>query len=212
MSDEDHDPDPDDALADGIGIAQPTLPFALTLPALGLTAAIALPLHPEGYSFAQLLAWVFQRSPFEALIMLLGFGAPFCFGAIVLLIAGLGPRVSTGFGQRALVLNLAMMHAQLLLFAGMLLSRGEGVMPLALVGFALVSGGWFLLERARSTTENVDAGATLRAMVRWGATMIVAICGWIRLQMLIGVQLGWAIEVILATCVMMTVMLVRRRG
>jgi hypothetical protein len=49
-------------------------------------------------------------------------------------------------------------------------------------------------------------------MVRWGATMIVAICGWIRLQMLIGVRLGWAIEVMLAAGVMMTVLLVRRRA
>jgi hypothetical protein len=212
MPDEDHDPDSDDALADGVVPAPPTLPFVLTLPALALTAAIALPLHPDGYSFAQLLYAVFQRSPFEALIMLLGFGAPFCFGAIVLLLAGLGSRVTTDFGLRALVFNLGMLHAQLLLFAGMLVSRGEGMMPLALLGFAVVSGGWFIVQRARADDGTVDLGATQRDMVRWGATMIVAICGWVRLQMLIGVRLGWAIEVMLAACVAMTVLLVRRRA
>jgi hypothetical protein len=217
MADEDHDPkdpddafDPDDVLAEGM--AKATLPFALTLPALGLVAAIALPLHPDGYSFAQLLYVVLQHSLFEGLIMLLGLGAPFCFGAIVLLVAGLGPRVSADLGLRALVVNLSLMHAQLLLVAGTLWSRGEGVMPLAFFGFALVSAGFFIVERARAEASNADAAATQRFLVRWGATMIVAICGWIRLQMLIGVRLGWAIEVMLAAGVMMTVLLVRRRA
>jgi hypothetical protein len=214
MADEDHDSDPDDvldpddALAEGMATA--TLPFALTLPALGLVAAIALPLHPDGYSFVQLLYVVAQHSLFQALIMLLGYGAPFCFGAIVLILAGLGPRVPADVGLRALVLNLSLLHAQLLLVAAMLWSRGEGVMPLAFLGFALVSGGYLIVQRARASATDADAAATQRALVRWGATMIVAICGWIRLQMLIGVKLGWAIEVMLAAGVMMTVLLMRR--
>jgi hypothetical protein len=214
MSDEDHDPDPDDVLAEGIAAAPP-LPFSLTLPALALLAAIALPLHPDGHSFAQILYVVLQRSLLDGLIMLLGFGAPFCFGAIVLLLAGLGPRVPVDVGLRALIVNLSLLHAQLLLVAGMLWSRGEGVMLLAFLGFALVSGGYFILQHARATASDTSPAASQRAMlrwaVRWGATMIVAICGWIRLQMLIGVRLGWAIEVMLAAGVMMTVLLVRRR-
>jgi hypothetical protein len=217
MSDEDHDPDPHDALdddevlAEGMSATAATLPFTLTLPALGLIAAIALPLHPDGYSFAQLLYFVLQRSLLDGLVMLLGLGAPFCFGAIVLVLAGLGPRVPAEVGLRALVANLSLMHAQLLLVAGSLWSRGEGVMPLAFLGFALVSGGYLIVQRARAGETNEDAATTQRALVRWGATMIVAICGWIRLQMLIGVRLGWAIEVMLAAGVMITVMLVRRR-
>jgi hypothetical protein len=215
MADQDHDPDPDDVLAEGI-TAAPTLPFLLTLPALGLLAAIVLPLHPDGYSFAQMLYVVLQRSLLDGLIMLLGLGAPFCFGAIVLLLAGLGPRAPTAVGVRALFFNLNLLHAQLVLVAGTLWSRGEGVMPLAFLGFALVSGGYLIVQHARSTAGDADPAARERAMlrwgVRWGATMIVAICGWIRLQMLIGVQLGWAIEVMLASGVMMTVMLVRHRA
>jgi hypothetical protein len=215
MADEDHDPDPDDVLAEGISAA-PTLPFLLTLPALGMLVAIVLPLHPDGYSFAQLLYVVVQRSLLDGLIMLLGLGAPFCFGAIVLVVAGLGPRVPTATGVRALFFNLNLLHAQLVLVAGTLWSRGEGVMPLAFLGFALVSGGYLIVHHARTTASDADPAATERAMlrwgVRWGATMIVAICGWIRLQMLIGVQLGWAIEVLLASGVMMTVMLVRHRA
>lgn len=211
MTDEDHDPDPDDVLAQGIA-ASPALPFGLTLPALGLLAAIVLPLHPDGYSFAQMLIVVLQRSLLEGLIMLLGFGAPFCFGAIVLLLAGLGPRVPAALGVRALIVNLSLLHAQLVLVAGMLWSRGEGVMLLAFLGFSLVSAGYLILQHARATAGDADPAASQRALVRWGATMIVAICGWIRLQMLIGVQLGWAVEVLLASGVMMTVMLVRRRA
>jgi hypothetical protein len=211
MTDEDHDPDPDDVLADGIA-ATPTLPFSLTLPALALLVAIVLPLHPDGYSFAQLLYVVFQHGFLDGLIMLLGFGAPFCFGAIVLVLAGLGPRVPADLGVRALIFNLSLMHAQLLLVAGTLWSRGEGVMPLAFFAFALVSGGYLVVQHARATAGDADAAATQRALIRWGATMIVAICGWIRLQMLIGVQLGWAIEVMLAAGVMITVLLVRRRA
>lgn len=210
MPDEDHDPDPDDVLAQGLAAA-PTLPVSLTLPALGLLAAIVLPLHPDGYSFAQLLYVALQHGLIDAIVMLLGFGAPFCFGAIVLVLAGLGPRVRTDLGVRALIVNLSLLHAQLVLVAGMLWSRGEGVMPLAFLGFALVSGGYLIVQHARASASDVDQAATQRALVRWGATMIVAICGWIRLQMLIGVQLGWAIEVMLAAGVMMTVILVRRR-
>ena len=47
--------------------------------------------------------------------------------------------------------------------------------------------------------------------MRWGATVIVAICGWMRLQLLIDLRFGWAIEVMLGACVMMAVLLMRRR-
>jgi hypothetical protein len=210
-ADEDHDPDADEVLAEGLAAA-PTLPVLLTLPALGLLAAIVLPVHPDGYSFAQLLVVVLQRSLLDGLILLLGFGAPFCFGAIVLLLAGIGPRVPADVGVRALIFNLSLLHAQLLLVAWTLWSRGEGVMPLAFLGFALVSGGYLVVQHARASAGDANPAVFQRELVRWGATMIVAICGWLRLQMLIGVHFGWAIEVMLAASVMMTVMLVRRRA
>lgn len=204
----------EDELADAVSRPKLTLPTALMAPALLLTAAIAAPLHPDGYSFAQILYVAFLRSPFEALITLLGLGSPFCFGAIVLALAGLGPRVLPQTGARALVVNLSFMHAQLLLVAGFLVSQGLGVMPLALLGFAVVSGGYFILHHARSAAgAEADAavvGPPLRWLVRWGATVVVAICGWMRLQLIAGVRFGWAIELMLAACVVMTVLLMRR--
>ncbi|PRQ04455.1 hypothetical protein [Enhygromyxa salina] len=222
---DDHDGEPtEDALEDELADATrppATLPIALTLPALVLTAAIALPLHPDGFSFAQLLYVAFLRSPLEGLIMLIGFGSPFCFGAIVLALAGLGDQVHPRLAERLLVANLSLLHAQLLLVGFMLWSRGQGMMPLALLGFAAVSGGYFILHHAREaaaaggiddTAQFVRSGPTLRWLVRWGATVIVAVCGWIRLQLLIGVRLGWAIEVMLAASVAMTVLLTRNRN
>ena len=212
--------DPDDELADPLRQPSPPLPVTLVVPALVLTGAIALPLHPDGFSFAQLLYAAFLRSPLEGLIMLIGFGSPFCFGAIVLALAASGSRLTPVIGQRALVVNASLLHAQLLLVAIMLSTAGQGVMPLALLGFALVSGGYFIVHHAREAAIGqafderglpIPSGPTQRWMVRWVATVIVAVCGWIRLQLLIDVRLGWAIEVILGACVAMAVLVMPRR-
>lgn len=210
----------EDELADAVHEPERRLPSAAAVPAALLTAAIAAPLHPDGYSFAQLLYASFLRSPVEGLVMLLGFGSPFCFGAIVLTIALAGRRLLPQMGERALVVNLSLLHAQLLLVALLLSMAGEGVMPLALFGFAVVSGGYFIVHHAKSAAAggSLDArgrvrppGPEQRWLVRWGATVIVAVCGWIRLQMLAGVRLGWAVELILAACVALTVLLLRHR-
>lgn len=211
----------EDELADATRTPVTTLPITLALPALVMTAAIFAPLHPDGYSFAQLLYVSFLRSPLEGLIMLLGFGSPFCFGAIVLALAGLGERVHPQLAERLLVANLSLLHAQLLLVGFVLWSGDQGMMPLALLGFAAVSGGYFILHHAREaaigggiddTAAYSRSGPTLRWLVRWGATVIVAVCGWIRLQLLIGVRLGWAIELMLAAGIAMAVLLTPRRS
>lgn len=210
----------EDELADQLSQASAPLPATLVVPALALTAAIAAPLHPDGFSFAQLLYASFLRSPLEGLIMLIGFGSPFCFGALVLGLAGAGPRLAPMFGQRMLVVNASLMHAQLLLVAIMLSTASQGFMPLALLGFALVSGGYFIVHHAREAAVGqgfderglpTPSGPTQRWLVRWIATVIVAVCGWTRLQMLIDVRLGWAIEVMLGACVAMAVLLMPKK-
>jgi hypothetical protein len=231
MADDEHDDDAEhdavaeaDAMADALEdeiadeVTEPKrqLPIALVIPAAILTAAIAAPLTPDGHSFAQLLYAAFVRHPLEGLITLLGFGSPFCFGLITLVLAAAGHRLLPTMGERMLVVNLSFLHAQLLLVAGLLLSRGQGMLPSALLGFAIVSGGYFVLHHARSSAaaggvrETGPRGPTQRWLVRWGATMIVAICGWIRLQMLIDVRFGWAIELMLGACMMMAVLLSKR--
>jgi hypothetical protein len=200
----------EDELADAVAEPSRELPRALVIPATILVGAIAAPLTPDGYSFAQLLYVAFLRSPLDGLITLLGFGSPFCFGLITLVIAAARERFPSTVGERLLVANLSLLHAQLLLVAALLFSRGQGMLPLALLGFALVSGGYFLVHHARSSTIAGSRGPSVRWMIRWGATVIVAICGWMRLQMLIDVRFGWAIELILGACMMIAVLLSKR--
>jgi hypothetical protein len=205
----------EDELADAVAAPGQQLPHALLIPALILVAAIAAPLTPDGFSFAQILYVAFLRHPLEGLLTLLGFGSPFCFGMIVLALVAAGPRVLSSLGERLLVANLSFLHAQLLLVAALLAYAGRGVMPLALLGFAVVSGGFFIVHHAKSAAlaggvdEPGPTGPSQRWLIRWGATVIVAVCGWMRLQVLGGVRLGWAVELVLTACVMMTVLLVR---
>lgn len=213
--------DLDDELAGAVS-APPRLPRTLLLPALTLLAAAAAPLHPDGFSFAQLVYAALLRSPLEAVIVVIGFGSPFLFGAILAVAALLGDGDGeAGTRQRdrlrrVLVVNLGLMHAQLVLTAFLLVSGGAGLLPLALLGFALVSGGYFVLEHARLSAQwtvgsTHEAGPSLPWLARWGATVIVATCGWIRLQTLIGVHLGWAVELVLASCMAIAVITTRRR-
>lgn len=211
-------------LGEGLGFEarEPALPRALILPGLAIVAASAAPLHPDGYSFLQLLYVAFLRHPLEGIVMLLGFGAPFLFGLIVALAAAFADR---GHGARAMlrrfsVANLSLLHAQLLLVSFILAREGVAVMAFALVGFALVSGSYFIIQHAAAAAmggrvddqgeiDHADSGPKLHFLFRWGATMVVAICGWVRLQLLIDVRLGWAVEVLLASCMLITILLVR---
>jgi hypothetical protein len=136
---------------------------------------------------------------------------------ITLALAAAGQRIAPALGERLLVANLSFLHAQLLLVAGLLFFRGHAMLPSALLGFAIVSGGFFIVHHARTSAaaggvqESGPRGPTQRWLIRWGATVIVAICGWMRLQVLIDVRFGWAIELILGACVMMAVLLTKRR-
>jgi len=200
----------DEGLADAVSEPGRVLPGTLLLPALTLTAAAAAPLHPDGYSFVQLLWVAFLRHPLEGLIMLLGFGAPFCFGALTAFAsrhAGKGPATAAVL-QRALVVNLSFLHAQMLLVAFLLWRDGIGMLPGSLLGLSVVSGGYFIYQHAQAAASD-RGGLAMDWMIRWGATVIVALCGWIRLQLLVGVRLGWAVEVVLASCMAIAVLLTR---
>jgi hypothetical protein len=206
----------EDELADVVTHPARKLPATLAIPAVILSAAIAAPLTPDGYSFAQILYVAFLRHPLEGLITLLGFGSPFCFGILTLALVAARDHITPSLGERLLVANLSFLHAQLLLVAGLLVARGQGMLPAALLGFAIVSGGFFIIHHARSSAmasvdEDRPVGPSQRWLVRWGSTVIVAVCGWMRLQVLIDVRLGWAVELVLGACVMMAVLLSKPR-
>jgi hypothetical protein len=195
--------------------ARPRLPLALALFGTILVAASAMPLTPGGASFLQLVLAALARNPLEGLVLALGFGSPFWFGLVVAL--GAWPKGPLGPGalQQLLISNASLLHAQLLLAAWMLWRDGLGMMPGALLGFAIVSGGLFTVQHASArAAEGGDdpqqGGLTPRWLIRWTATVIVAICGWLRLQVLAGLAFGWAVEVALASAVALALVLARR--
>lgn len=208
-------------LADAL--APPSLPPGSMVLGLLLLACSALPLTPSGASFLRVLASAFLRSPLEGVMTLIGFGSPFLFGLLVALAAWSGSSrwVAPATIQRLLVTNTSTMHAQLVLVAFLLWRDGVGMMPGALLGFAIVSGGLFTFEHARQSAAagGIDdrgvriegEGPSVRWLIRWTATMIVALCGWLRLQLLADVAFGWAVEAALAVCVAISLLVMRRR-
>lgn len=208
----------EDELADAMASSARRLPMALAVFGLILFASVGLPLTPGGSSFLALVLAAFARSPLEAIMMALGFGAPFWFGVVVAAAAWPKSSLSTNVLRQLLISNASLLHGQLVLVAWLLWRDGVGVMPTALLGFATVSGGFFIVQHASASAAegSVDdqgrrhEGLDPRWLIRWTATVIVGICGWLRLQQLAGLTFGWAVEVALASCVAIAVLLSRR--
>lgn len=92
---------------------------------------------------------------------------------------------------------LSLLHAQLVLTAWVVARAGVGIAAWPLFGFAVVSGFHFASQSGRMSAESEKlAGAPPPAwwLARWGAVMIVGIAGWLRLQSLVGLGLGFAVE------------------
>ncbi len=208
----------EDELADALREPNRRLPPALGLFGLILFASAALPLTPGGASFIKLLLAALARSPLEGLMMGLGYGAPFWFGLVVALAARPKSSLTKHALRQLLVSNASLLHGQLVLVGWLLWRDGVGVLPTALFGFALVSGGFFIVQHASASASegSVDdqgrrrEGIDPRWLIRWTATVIVGLCGWLRLQVLGGLAFGFAVEVALASCVAIAVLLSRR--
>jgi hypothetical protein len=209
----------EDELADAV-VSSPTrrMPQALVVFGLALFACAAFPLTPGGASFFDLVLAAFGRSPLEGVMMSLGFGAPFWFGLVVAIGAWPNSPLGPEALRQLLVSNASLLHGQLALVAWLLWRDGVGVMPAALLGFAVVSGGFFIVQHATTSAAegSVDEqgrrheGMSPLWLIRWTATVIVGICGWLRLQLLADLAFGWAIEATLASCVAIAVLLSRR--
>lgn len=208
----------EDELADAVTTPARRLPSALIVFGLALFGCAALPLTPGGASFFDLVLAAFGRNPLEGLMMMLGFGAPFWFGLVVALGAWSKSPLSLDALRQLLVSNASLLHGQLALVAWLLWRDSVGVMPFALLGFAVVSGGFFIVQHASASAAEggVDdrgrrhEGLDPRWLIRWTATVVVGICGWLRLQLLADLAFGWAVEATLACCVAIAVLLSKR--
>jgi hypothetical protein len=185
----------------------------------GLVVAVSafLPLHPEGLSFFDLFLIELSRGLLEGLLMLVSFGSPYLFGLTV----ALAPWLPSTVDARVVRIPVALMHSQLLLVAIVLVSAGEAVAPFALLGFAVVSGGYLALHTARANAEGrapVDPQAPSTAFVgpaaawyaQWGAMVIAGIAAWTELQRVGGVALGYGLHVLLGGALMILAVTARR--
>ncbi len=179
------------------------VPVVASIGGLILAVSSALPWTPEGHSFLALLVAEFSRGVLEGLMMMLGFGSPFLFGLGVVVL----PRVlPPPLARRILRIPLAFMHSQLVLVAIVLWLADAAVATLPMLGFALVSGVLLAVHTARAHAEG--DGPQVGWYVRWGGTMVAAICAWMELQRLADVDFGWGLHVALGAGVLMAASLV----
>lgn len=170
---------------------------------LALAGAALLPLAPGGESFLLILREAFRRHVIEGLLVMTGLGAPFLFGLALIgavLAARRGAREVTASAQ-VLQSVLALMHTHLVLFAGRLAWAGVGIATWPLLGFAIVSGVYFAYGSGLSRAEGKgDVGPSAAWLARWGAVVIAPVCAWARLQMIGGLRLGIAVDVVMLAC------------
>ena len=196
-----------------------SLPGSVRVAGLALAAAAFAPLSPDGTAFWQLARQSFEWGAVPGLMVTFGYGAPFWFG-LALAVGGGRPSTALeaptdGIWSKATRMVLALMHAQLVLTAWTMARAGMGVAPWSLVGFACVSGLYFTVRSGRfaADSENMEgAPPPPWWLARWGATMIVGICGWLRLQSLAGLRLGWALELAAVAALLVSWRMSRRRG
>jgi len=154
-----------------------------------IALSAALPVTPDGLSFLQLWWRELGHGLLPGMLMLLGFGSPFLFGLAVA-IAGL--ERARGWAVDLVRVPIGCMHGQLLLVSFVIWRSEQGVAGLPLFGFAVVGALGFALTPRRG-----PAMFELRQSVEWGAAVIAGVAAWCRLQRIVGIDLGIAIDVIL---------------
>lgn len=169
--------------------------------AAALAVASALPLLPDGTSMLRIVGDAFRVGVMPGLLTLTGVASPFIFGLFLAMASVLAKKSQPGDPMRrlfegGLMTILTFLHAQLVLFAGLMVLRGVGVGRFSLLGFALVSGLYLVYRSAHA--QSMAKPLALSFLARWGGLMVVSIAAFCRLQLLGGLQLGYAVDVCFA--------------
>jgi hypothetical protein len=182
------------------GEAEHERPLGALAHACGAAIAIAaaLPLTPEGRSFLGMLRAELERGVLDAILMLVGFGSPFLFGLAVALTASPRLRVHAVEIVRT---PLGLVHGQLLLVAFVLWRQGRAVAALPLFAFALVGAFAYAWSGAQAPGGR---GLSLRSTVRWGAMVLAGVAAWCRLQRLVDIEMGIAVDVVLGAALVLS--------
>ncbi len=171
-----------------------------------LFACAFVPLTPAGRSFVQVARDTFGEGVLQGVVMVLGFGSPFLFGLAV----AVGVWMRNDEAAARLVRNpVTMMQSQLLLVAWVIWRQDEdAVASLPLFLFA-VAGGFYVVQHSASERAS-GAAASFAWYVRWGATVIAAVAGWLFLQRMAGLTMGRAVD-LAGLCALALVVRVRPR-
>lgn len=157
-----------------------------------LAGCALLPLDPDsGQSVFDLVVDVVRGDLLSGLLLGLTVGLPYVFG---LLVAAHGASRGT-FGAWAIRRGTELLIVEVFLLGLLIANRGQGFAPWALLG---VSGSAILARVGEVFAARVRPTPVL-FFTRWGALLVAATFGWLRLQFLGGgVQPGIALT---ATCI-----------
>jgi hypothetical protein len=146
-----------------------------------------LPLDADsGTSVFGLVMDVLRADFFSGLMLGLTVGLPYVFGLLVLFHA----LTRGAFGAWGIRSAQALLIAEVFMLGLMIANRGQGIAPLALLG---VSGSAMLARLGELFAARVRPTSVM-FYVRWGALLIAATFGWLRLQFVGGdVEPGIAI-------------------
>ena len=182
------------------------LPGAIAAAGAALAGAAFLPLKSGSWTWFDLARWLHGHYGALGLALALAIGAPFVFGVVVA-VAGLGCGPAVAAALRGLV---ALLQAELVYVGLLALGQGDVVAPVALAGFAAVTGGALVVQTAAIRAAGDGEGPGPLWQVRWGALLIAGGALWLRAQALAGAPIGAAIDVALAASAVMLV--AGRRG
>lgn len=167
--------------------------------ALGMIVAVALPMHPDGTSVAQIIYEAFGDGILPGFTVLTSFGSPYLLAALIAAAALTdGVPASEKPLRMATTFVLSLFHAHLVLLAFTLFRHGMGIAPISLLGFGVIGGVYYAYRSAMARAEGErDAGLDLAWMAKWAGAMIAPVAAWCRIQMLADVRLGIAVDVTL---------------
>ncbi|HWB77519.1 MAG TPA: hypothetical protein VG755_21280 [Nannocystaceae bacterium] len=169
-----------------------------------IAAAACLPLAPDGSSFIGMLRAELARGLLDGVLMLAGFGSPFLFGLAVAIVAS--PKLRK-LADEIVRTPIGLVHGQLLLVGFVVWRDGRAIAALPLFGFAVVGAIAYAFSGSRAPGGK---RLPLSGTVRWGALVIAGVAGWCRLQRFAGIDLGIAVDVVLAAALLLAFLTARR--
>lgn len=180
-------------------------PLHVGLLGLLLFFCAALPFDPDsGTTVVSLIVRALGDDWLSGLMLAITVGLPFGFGLSVAVHVFLRGR----FGYVAIKAAAMLLLLEVSLLALLLAHEGEGLAPWALLG---VSGSALLGVLTEQLQRRVHPGLTpISFYIRWGALLIAATFGWLRLQF-IGNDAPGACITATAVCAALLAGLSRRR-